>query len=218
MISHMKDMGHLGNMEQGFSVMKLNLNKIVYGKAPSQSVELKMYGGTVSVTGTSYINVSMQVWNESLAAHDIISVERQMRMVENEFKDNYIGYENSAVWARYPQGRSISISEPEFAFDDKTLLIPMVTISGIDGVSGSGLIRIVADGGQPSVNKFENVSQVNITIGSEYYEGWERYLDDNIGMEIVQKDIANNTIAATRTYSPEIDVLIAISPMNIKVE
>ncbi len=218
MISHMKDMGHLENMEQGFSVMKLNMNKIAYGKTPSQSVELKMHGGQVSVTGTSHINVSMQVWNESIAAHEMVSVERQMRMVESEFKDTFIGYENTAVWTRYPQGKAVSVSEPDFVFNDRTLLIPMVTISGIDGVSGSSLIRVIADGGQLSINRFENVSRVNISIRSDYYEGWENYLNSDIGMGITRLDASNTTVFASKEYNPEIDVLIAMSPMTVKVE
>ncbi|WP_406660500.1 hypothetical protein V7O66_11710 [Methanolobus sp. ZRKC3] len=218
MISHMKEMGHIENMEQGFSVLKLNMNKIADGKTPSQSVELKMYGGKVAVSGTSYINVSMQVWNESISANEILSVERQMRMIENEFKDTSIGYENTAVWTKYPQGKAVAISEPEFASDDRTLIIPMVTISGLDGVSGSSLIRVVSNGGQLSINRFENVSQVNVTIGSDYYEGWERYLNGNIGMQITDVDTSNNTVSASKDYDPGIDVLLAISPMSVTVE
>lgn len=218
MLEHMQEMGHLENIEQSFSVLKPNMNKVVYGKAPSQSVELKMHGGFVAVTGTSYMNVSIQTWNESTSSLEVIPVERQLRMIENEFKETSIGYENTGAWAKYPQGSAIAISEPDFAYDGNKLLIPMVTIAGSSGISGSGLIRVISDGGQLSVARIENVSQVNITMASEYYDGWEKFLNESMGMQIVDVDESNNTIVASRSYNPNIDVIITISPMSVTVE
>lgn len=218
LITHMKDMGHLENIEQSFSVLQPNMNKVVYGKAPSQSVELKMYGGMLAVTGTSSISVNMSVWNETIAANDEIEIQRQLRMIENDFKDTYICYENTGIWTKYPQGKAIAISKPDLAFDDKTLVIPMVTISGSSSMSGSGLVRVVSDGGQLSVKRMQNVSNVNITIVSDYYEGWEKYLDNDLRMQITNIDAANNTVFATRSYNPNIDVLISTAPMSVTVE
>ncbi|WP_406655729.1 hypothetical protein V7O62_08030 [Methanolobus sp. ZRKC2] len=218
MLENMQERGHLENIEQSFSVLKPNMNKVVYGKAPSQSVELKMHGGMVSVTGTSYMNVSVQTWNESTSSIEVLSVERQLRMVENKFEDTSIGYENTGAWAKYPQGSSIAISKPDFAYSENTFLIPMVTIAGSKGISGSGLIRVISDGGQLSVARLENVSHVNITMASDYYDGWEKFLNESMEMQIVDVDTANNTFVASRDYNPNIDVVITISPMSVTVE
>ena len=113
---------------------------------------------------------------------------------------------------------TIAISKPDLAFDEKTLVIPMVTISGSSSISGSGLVRVVSDGGQLSVKRMQNVSNVNITIVSDYYEGWEKYLDNDLGMQITNIDAANNTVFATRSYNPNIDVLISTAPMSVTVE
>ncbi|WP_292463742.1 hypothetical protein [Methanolobus sp.] len=218
MLENMQERGHLLNIEQSFSVLQPNLNKVAFGKAPSQSVELKMYGSSISVTGTSYMNLSMQVWNSTNSSYNTPSLERQMRTIENQYGENTVAYENTGTWVRYPQGSSIAISKPDFAYHDNVLLIPMITISGTKSISGSGLTRVVSQGGQISVSVYENVSRVDMTIKSDYYEGWERYLNETLGMDIKHRDPANSTISASRDYNPGIDVLVTVSPMSVTIE
>jgi len=218
MLENMQERGHLLNIEQSFSVLQPNINKVAFGKAPSQSVELKMYGSSISVTGTSYMNLSMQVWNSTSSSYNTPSLERQMRTIENQYGENTVAYENTGTWVRYPQGSSIAISKPDFAYHDNVLLIPMVTISGTKSISGSGLTRVVSQGGQISVSVYENVSRVDMTIKSDYHEGWERYLNETLGMDIKYTDPANSTIYASRDYNPGIDVLVTVSPMSVTIE
>ncbi len=218
MLQHMQERGHQLNIEQSFSVLQPNVNKIVYDKAPSQSVELKMYGSAVAITGNSYMNISMQVWNDTGLDHDTISIERQMRMIENRYAGNVVAYENTGIWARYPHGGHVLISNPGFAHNDDSLLVPMVTISGSNSVSGSGLTRIVANGGQISVSVYENVSKVDLTVKSGYYRGWGRYLNETLGMDIKHVDDVNNTLSVSRVYDPAIDILVTISPIRVDIE
>lgn len=218
MLEHMQERGHLLNIEQSFSVLQPNINKVAYGKAPSQSVELKMYGSQISVAGTSRMNVSMQAWNTSSLSYGYPSIERQMRTIENQYGQHTIAYENTGTWARYPQGTAVAISKPDFAYHDNTLLIPMVTISGSSSISGSGLTRVVSQGGQISVSVYENVSMVDLTITSEYYEGWGKYLTDTLGMAVDSVDHQNRTISVSRNYNPGIDVLLTSSPMSVTIE
>lgn len=218
MLEHMQERGHIENVEQSFSVLKPNMNKVVYGKAPSQSVELKMYGGMIRVTGDSSINVTMQVWNESSSSIETIFTSRSLRSIENEFEDTSIAYENTGAWAKYPQGNAIAISEPDISYDQNMLLIPMVPISGSEGISGSGLVRVIFEGGQLSVERIENVSQVSITVKSNYYTGWKRFLNESIAMKITSVDAANDTFTASRNYNPNIDVIIPIAPITAAIE
>jgi hypothetical protein len=94
----------------------------------------------------------------------------------------------------------------------------MVTISGSKSISGSGLTRVVSQGGQLSVSLYENVSAVNINLTSDYYEGWGSYLNETLGMEISSVDPQNKTISASRNYDPGIDVLVTSSPMSVTIE
>jgi len=218
MLEHMQERGHLLNIEQSFSVLQPNINKVAYGKAPSQSVELKMYGSQVSVSGTSRMNVSMQIWNSINSSYDYPTIERQMRTIENQYAGNNVAYENTGTWSMHPQGMSVAISKPDFAYHDNTLLIPMVTISGSKSISGSGLTRVVSQGGQISVSMHENVSMVDLTITSDYYEGWGRYLNETLGMGVDSVDHQNKTVSVSRSYNPGIDVLITLSPMSVTIE
>jgi hypothetical protein len=220
MIEHMKESGHIENVKQSFSVLTPNMNKIALGKAPSQSVELKMYGGsTVSISGTSYMNITMDLWNETSSTVDSLSFERQMRMIENQYVDTSVAYENTAAWAKYPIGKAVIVSEPMFAYGDDSLVIPMVTITGSSGISGSGLIRVISDGGQLSVEKYQNVSNVEITLSSKYYEAWEKYLNESVGMQAVSINTSTKTLTMEKSYSPNnIDVFITVSPMSVTVE
>ncbi|WP_292468076.1 hypothetical protein [Methanolobus sp.] len=220
LVEHMKESGHIENIKQSFSVLTPNMNKIASGKAPSQSVELKMYGGsTVSVSGNSYMNITMDVWNATDSSVDIIPFERQLRMIENEYADTSIAYENTGAWAKYPMGESVMISEPIFAYGDDSLIIPIVTITGTRAISGSGLIRVISDGGQLSVEMYENVSNVEITLSSEYYRAWEKYLNESVGMQVKNINDSTKTIIMEKDYTPNnIDVFITVSPMSVTVE
>ncbi len=218
LVQHMKETGHMENIRQSFSVLTPNMNKIVFGKAPSQSVELKMYGGTVYITGTSYMNVTMEKWNGSSLALETTSFERQLRMIENQYKETSVAYENTGAWAKYSQGKAVMISKPTFACDNDSLIIPIVTITGTKGTSGSGLIRVIADGSQHAVEKYDNVSKVEITMSSDYYEAWEKYLNESLEMNIADINSTTRTIHAEKTYTSNIDVFITVSPMSVTVE
>ncbi|WP_406660494.1 hypothetical protein V7O66_11680 [Methanolobus sp. ZRKC3] len=220
MMQHMQDVQHTENIRQSFKVLAPNVNKIIQGTAPSQSVELKMYGGSLSVTGESDINVTMQVWNASATppAFEANSFESQTSMIENHYLENSICYENTGVWAKYDTGRAVMVSQPSFTFVNDVLVIPDVNIFGAASTSGSGLVRVTAEGGKRAVRNYENVSQVNITLKSSYYQAWERYLNENLKMTISTVDHANNTIYASRDYSGNIDVFIISSPMTVTIE
>ncbi|MBN2489076.1 MAG: hypothetical protein JXA98_08615 [Methanosarcinaceae archaeon] len=218
LVDHMQKSGHTENIRQSFIVLTANLNKVVFGNAPSQSIELKVKGGSVSVTGNSNINVTMQAWNSSTSSIEIQSFERQMRMIENVFEDRSICYESTAAWAQYPIGDPVMISEPRFVFYNNVLMIPVPMITGSSSVSGVGLVHVVCNGGEPSVYRYQNVSWINITITSKYYRGWERYLNDTLEMQIINVDSTNTTVYARRDYADSIDVYAVHSQMGITIE
>ena len=220
LVDHMQESGHAENIRQSFTVLAANTNKIVFGAAPSQSVELKLYGGFVSVTGDSAINITMQGWNNS--SSESFAFERQMRMVENEFEGRSFSYENTGAWAQYPTGDAVMVSQPKFVLHNRVLTIPMVSIFGSTGISGMGLVRVTSDGGAASVYSYYNVSQVDITIKSKYYKAWEQYLNvSDLGMQtVLPYDDANTTVHMRKNFSDSgnIDVHVLYSPMGVTVD
>jgi hypothetical protein len=139
-------------------------------------------------------------------------------MIENQYIDTSVAYENTGAWVKYPQGRALMISKPVFAYDNNSLIIPMVTITGSKGTSGSGLIRVISDGGQLAVETYNNVSKVEITMSSEYYEGWHTYFQESLEMANTSVNTTTRTIYAEKSYNPNIDVFIMVSPMSVTVE
>ncbi|MBP2031030.1 hypothetical protein J2755_001978 [Methanohalophilus levihalophilus] len=219
-LTDIQDNGHTENIKQSHIVLSDNINKIVFSNAPSQSVELKMYGGGVWVMGDSSMNVTVQTWNSSNNSLENESFTRQLREIRSEFETTVISYENTGAWARYDNRGTVMIKEPMFTFSNNVMFIPAVTFpGGTKGLSGEGLIRVVADGGTPSLFSYSNVSAVDIKIVSNYYEGWEKYLNESFDMYLVSKDDTNTTILMRNdNFSENIDVHIKYSPITATVE
>jgi hypothetical protein len=219
LLENTQNMQHTENIRQGFEVLALNLNKVVQGNAPSQSVEMKMYGGSLSVAGdNNYISVYLQVWNSSANDFEMQpAVRSSIKNIENSFQDTTISYENTGVWAKYNNGQAVMVSEPRFTYANNVLVIPIAKIDGTTSISGSGLVRVTADSGRKTVEAYENVSQVNITVTSEYFEAWGRYLNESLQMPIVMVDTNNKTINLSKDYLTNIDVYVASSPMTVTI-
>ena len=99
------------------------------GQAPSQNVELKMYGGSLSVTGNSSINITaINSTNENITL-----VDRQMRSIESVVGETIVAYEGTGVWVRYPNGNTILVSKPLISNQSNMLIIPVVAIGGTSG-------------------------------------------------------------------------------------
>jgi hypothetical protein len=58
---------------------------------------------------------------------------------------------------------------------------------------------------------------VNITLTSEYFEAWGRYLNESLQMPIVMVDTNNKTINLSKDYLTNIDVYVASSPMTVTI-
>lgn len=217
-LQNMQESGHQENIRQSFIVLGENVNKVVFDNAPSQSVELKLYGGGIWVTGNASIDVELQTWNSSNSTVETQATWQQLREVQNEFEGTTISYENTGVWAKYQTGEAVMVREPRFVFSDNLLVIPFAHITGSDGIAGEGLIRVITEGGQPLVYTYQNVSSVDITIRSQYYNAWENYLRDSLEMQIVEMDDTNSTVHARNNFTENIDVYILKSPLDMRVE
>ncbi|WP_048815538.1 DUF7289 family protein [Methanosalsum zhilinae] len=218
LIDDMKSTAHKENIRQSFMVLDSSFDKVVFGKAPSQSVEMKLYDGIISIRGNSYINISSQVWNESNSSHEFQHFERQMRKADLEFMDLSIGYENTGVWEKYEDGNSLMVSAPSFIITEGSMMIPVAFISGSESLSGQGHVRVISEKGNPSVHMHQNVSEVKITIMSDYYKAWGRYLEDYLGMEVEEIDDLNKTVCASLSGMKEMDVYIMYSPSKLSLE
>ncbi|WP_445474700.1 DUF7289 family protein [Methanococcoides methylutens] len=218
-LQNMQDSGHKENIRQSFIVLGENVNKVVFDKAPSQSVELKMYGGGIWVTSDSYMNITVETWNSSSSAKENqTAISSQMRSLQNEFEDTTISYENTGVWAKYQTGDAVIVRDPKFVFNDNLLVIPFAPIRGTDGIAGEGLIRVIArEDGATVLYSFQNVSAVDINIQSLYYTAWEDYLRDNLEMQVEIND-TESSVHAHKEYTENIDVYVLKSSLDMSIE
>ncbi|MEL4305503.1 DUF7289 family protein [Methanococcoides sp. LMO-2] len=218
-LQNMQESGHKENIRQSFIVLGENVNKVVFDHAPSQSIELKMYGGGIWVTGNSSIYVELETWNATNSKTEIQPIDIQLRELQNQYEDTTISYENTGVWAKYETGEAVMVREPQFINSDELLVIPFTLVTGVDGIAGEGLVRVIAEKDSvPQVYKYQNVSAVNITIQSPYYTAWEDYLNETLEMQIVDMDHMNSTVNASRSYAKNIDVYILQSSIEMTIE
>jgi len=174
-VKNAQEGNHIENTKQSFIVLAGNINKVALGQAPSQSVELKMYGGTLSVTGNSTIKINAT--NSSNV--EISLVDQQMRSIESTVGDTVIAYEGTGVWAKYPNGNTLLVYKPLITNRSNVLVIPVVKISGTSSMGGSGMSRVTAKG-VPSVTFYGNVSNLTVVITGDYVPGWEDFFENII--------------------------------------
>ena len=170
------------NTKQSFIVLAENINKVVLNQMPSQSVELKMAGGRVSVTGSSTMTITANLTNGTNITREVLA-DGQMRSIESVVGDTVIGYEGTGVWAKYPNGNTLLVYKPLITNQSNVLVIPVVFISGTSSIAGSGMSRVTAKG-LPSVSLYENVSDIQVTINSSYWDGWRNYFQDVMSWSI----------------------------------
>ncbi len=166
---------YIENTGQSFVVMADNLNKIALGQAPSQSVELKVYGGTVGTSMESTITINAT----NSTGQRISLIQSDLGGIENSVGDNVIAYEGTGIWVKYKNGATLNFYRPLITNRNNILVIPIVTISGSSSVGGTGVSRIRAEG-TPNVIAYPNVSNITITITGNYVSGWKDFFKTNM--------------------------------------
>lgn len=182
-ISSLQDLANVKNSEQAFTVLDSRTSRAALGDAPRQITDFNLAGGYLSVipnsSEASYILLEFK--NETTI---INSTSIPMGKIVYRLGDREIAYEGGGVWSKYPAG-SIMLSPPEFHYNGITLTLPVINISGNSSMGGNGVasINIEKKGNAqrvyPSVNYTNplprNVTRVNVSIISQYYDAWEDY-------------------------------------------
>jgi len=119
---------YVENTRQSFIVLAENINKIAMGNAPSRGVELKMYGGSLKVTGNSTIGINATIFNATTSSNEIISLleTTSMRSIENSVGDTVVAYEGTGVWVKFPTGVILNPYRPLITSQNNILVIPVV--------------------------------------------------------------------------------------------
>jgi hypothetical protein len=180
------------NTRQSFILMANSINKVALGQTPARSVELKMYGGSLKVTGNSTIKVNATRYNSTTKLPEEINLvdNQTMRSIENSIGDTVVAYEGTGVWVKYPTGTILNAYRPLITNRSDVLVIPVVYVTGTSSTSGSSMSEVSfcqqqipsEEGGcgAPNVILWSNVSNITITIKGSYTAGWQDYFKNTM--------------------------------------
>ncbi len=178
---------YIENTKQSFVVLADNINKVATGQAPSHGGVIKMYGGTLSVTGSSTIQINVTIYNSTSNSPEEKYVLKEMRSIKNSIGDTVVAYEGTGVWVKYPTGYVLNAYKPFITNRSDVLIIPVVFINGFPAKSGTDMSKITVcqqeipseEGGcgQPSITHWSNVSNVTVIITGDYTSGWKDYFN-----------------------------------------
>ncbi len=164
-----QEVNNIESTRQSYAVLAASLNKVVLGQSPSQGVELKVYGGSLSITGNSVINITA-----NSSGGRITLVNSTMRTIESVVGEAKIAYEGTGVWIKYPNGNTLLVYKPLITNQSNVLVIPVVSINGTASTGGRGMSRVTVKG-TPHITYYNNVSDIRVRINSSYSKGWENY-------------------------------------------
>ncbi|TFH47167.1 MAG: hypothetical protein E4G94_00770 [ANME-2 cluster archaeon] len=183
---------HFMEMEESFLLLAQNINEVAYERGPVRSTELKILQGSMSLNHDS----SMQI-----TVNDPVNTSNTFMMgsVEYYLDNKIVAYENGGVWVKY-ETNTIMRAKPQMSYSNVTT-IPIIEIMGDYSKAGEGSTRIRAKYSEVSSTYFINATgyESNINITSSFYEGWARYLEDDLGAHDVTVDDSSQSVSANIT-------------------
>lgn len=260
-INDMQDMAKSQKAEQAFTVFDSRTSKVALGESPIQTTSLSLMGGSLEVNGdsTSYNESEVKVVLADIDAswYDSYSQQRyrwgswegfetetnftmfnvSMGSIIYKKDDRIVGYEGGGVWSKYPTGKAVMISPPEFNYNGETLTLPIMCINGNTSISGATDVAItVSSNNMPTVlypNPFMDKRMINplksdkvlIYIKSDFYNAWADYantlaytsatVDEANSTAVVELEVMPAMGKSTLTHNFKVGVLNAskTSPM-----
>lgn len=210
-INDMQDMAKTQKAEQAFTVFDSRTSKVALGESPIQTTSLSLMGGMLEVNGdsTSYNDSEIKVVLADIDApwYDSFSQQRyrwgawegfetqtnftmfnaSMGSIIYRKDDRIVGYEGGGVWSKYPTGKAVMISPPEFNYNGETLTLPIMCINGNTSISGETDVGItVSSNNIPIVLYPDPITdsrrtnplksdKVLVYIKSDFYNAWADY-------------------------------------------
>jgi len=206
-----QDARHIDNTKQSFQIMGSNINKIVQGQTPSQSVELKMYGETISMIQNSSKESFMNITLRNSTGSTVFNETYDMGVIEAEFDSATIAYENTGTWAKYDSGGTVIISRPISVLKGDNIYIPVTVVIGSSSNGGEGLIRITAKGITEGMYHYSNITYIKIILNSTYSEGWKKEFESN-------RWNTSGSVTAWKNFTSPVNVYIIRRTLNVVIE
>ncbi|MCK5660463.1 MAG: hypothetical protein KAH86_03820 [Methanosarcinales archaeon] len=207
-IEDAQERAYIESIKRGITVLDSKASMVALGESPSQTISIDSKGGIFGVNeSASYISIMMNgtgmpIFNGTLGT------------LTYELDDTVIAYEGGGVWMKYPQGDAIMLSPPEFHYNGETLTLPIIRLRGNEYTSGTGTVQFKVAKNSSEIrfpNAIINSSFVNpvagskdiqITITSDYYKAWAKYMDERTEVHGITTDDLNRQVSATLNIKP----------------
>lgn len=209
---------YIENTRLTFVILAENMNKIALGQAPSKSIELKMYGGQLSTTGESTIEINATIYNSTGPInYDNLTFSKDMRSIENTVGTTVVAYEDTGVWIKYTDSVVLNPYKPIIINQTGSIIIPVVTIVGNSSVSGTGISRIKAEG-KTEISVWNNASNITVKINGNYVQGWKDYFNNTKEIDWIMVDSSVTTMTVRLNSTRNLDVYIMQTNLYTDIE
>ena len=187
---------------------------VALGDSGGQTVSLGQGGGAVSVhEGDGWLRVTHHNYTAENPPHSEVIFNESLGKVVYESDSGIIAYQGGGVWQVEGDGDARMVSPPEFHYRGATLTLPAIRVNGEGSASGSVDMNVrplqqarlvypnrttVEDDGvgapydETASTDYRNYTNpirtgtVNVTVKSEYADGWESYFRQRTTGEVAR--------------------------------
>ena len=181
------DNNHMENVGKSFNILAQNANLVAMQKSMLTSSELKMYGETLAIRDTGFINVSYYDQNDILLGNTLMTLSA----LEYSKGTDRVAYVDGSV-CRSGLNGAVMLQEPEISSSTDMLFIPMINLFNSDvSIAGNTLTRINMM--TPYYSKYyqiikspmpivvNNVYKISINVTGDYASCFHSYFRDDLG-------------------------------------
>jgi hypothetical protein len=191
---------------------------VALGDSNGQTISFGQGGGTFAVDdGSGWMRLTHNNYSDDGTAQREVIYNESMGELRYENGGRTLAYQGGGVWERGDEGEARMISPPEFHYRGATLTLPAIRTLGDGNAKGGVDVSIrprrqaalvfpaksaptVGDEvGVPYNGSDRNYTNpirngtVNVTVRSDYYEGWARYFRERTTGDVTVWD-ANRTV------------------------
>jgi hypothetical protein len=216
------------NMQEAFYLLSANANKVAMYESPTQSAELQLNGGALSINNIGFFNITAYD-----SSNQIIGTNNITNLVVMEYKlsDNTVAYILGGVCSRYGDSSSM-INEPSIytykdAADHATIVVPLTTFdNSIGAIGGTGTVRDIINSpyysktsrsvSYPPAFRYDDVAYITVTMKSGYNQCFKAYFENTLGFHEVSD--SDGVFEVRNDYSPHATLYVVTSKITADIE
>lgn len=193
--------------EKVMTQMDSEISMVALGRTDSQHIQFDRASGEKFSVDEEAGQVNITTVGDDST---VILPDTTLGAVKFERDDVVIAYQGGGVWRSDGAGSGM-VSPPEFNYRDRTLTLPLVTVTGDNSLDRSAVIR--KNG--PSESYFPNPENqqlsnpledeiVQVTVETEFHHGWRNYFETRTEGEVTHEP-ENQRVTVNLTAAAVVD-------------